>query len=262
MADENPQNRDEGKCPQNGVKWKDLMSTLIMDRLEASFGNCRDDELPQTMAQTTQNMTNNCDECQQCNTSGGESSSTKYFDSVWNDDTCHQHSTTDHDSVACTSLLNGCSTDGFLNGNNSCCKCNMKPQLYSETNHLNSKESISEKIKKNETANIQQQVEIFRKRVECMLKMNCQLQSELKKTIRTNLLMEQYISWPYAVNNGKVEFPGRNDLDQRFDCLSEELKKIRNDLKPIQNDKYIVSKLEKILHIPLPGCLNICNKCE
>lgn len=51
------------------------------------------------------------------------------------------------------------------------------------TNHLNSKESISEKIKKNETANIQQQVEIFRKRVECMLKMNCQLQSELKKSV-------------------------------------------------------------------------------
>ncbi|KAE9530795.1 hypothetical protein AGLY_011257 [Aphis glycines] len=124
------QNRDEGKCPQNGVKWKDLMSTLIMDRLEASFGNCRDDELPQTMARTTQNMTNNCDECQQCNTSGGESSSTKYFDSAWNDDTCYQHSTTDHDSVACTSLLNGCSTDGFLNGNNSCCRSNMKPQLY------------------------------------------------------------------------------------------------------------------------------------
>jgi len=93
------QNRDEGKCPQNGVKWKDLMSTLILDRLEASFGNCRDDELAQTMARTTQNMTNNCDECQQCNTSGGESSSTKYFDSAWNDDTCHQHSTTDHDSV-------------------------------------------------------------------------------------------------------------------------------------------------------------------
>lgn len=93
------QNRDEGKCPQNGVKWKDLMTTLILDRLETSFGNCRNDELPQTMARTTQNMINNCDECQQCNTSGGESSSTKYFDSAWNDDTCHQHSTTDHDSV-------------------------------------------------------------------------------------------------------------------------------------------------------------------
>lgn len=93
------QNRDEDKCTQNGVKWKDLMSTLILDRLEASFGNCRDDELPQAMARTTQNTTNNCDGCQQCNTSGGESSSAKYFDSAWNDDTCHQHSTTDHDSI-------------------------------------------------------------------------------------------------------------------------------------------------------------------
>ncbi|KAF0717169.1 Uncharacterized protein FWK35_00032950, partial [Aphis craccivora] len=232
---------------QNGVKWKDLMSTLILDRLEASFGNCRDDELPLTMLRTTQNTINNCDACQQCNTSGGESSSTKYFDSAWNDDTCHQHSTTDHDSIALADYNFQLSLEQLV------------PQ---QTNHLNSKESISEKIKKNETANILQQVEIFRKRVECMLKMNCQLQSELKKSIRTNLLMEQYISWPYSVNNGKVEFPGKNDLDQRFDCLSEELKKIRNDLKPIQNDKYIVSKLEKILHIPLPGCLNTCNKCE
>lgn len=55
--------------------------------------------------------------------------------------------------------------------------------LIFRTNHLNSKESISEKIKKNETANIKQQVEICRNRVECMLKMNCQLQSELKKTV-------------------------------------------------------------------------------
>lgn len=92
------QNRDEGRCTQNGVKWKDLMSTLILDRLEASFANCRDDELPRTMT-TTQNMTNNCDGCQQCNSSGGESSSTRYFDTASNDDTCHQHSTTDHDSM-------------------------------------------------------------------------------------------------------------------------------------------------------------------
>ncbi|XP_025205185.1 uncharacterized protein LOC112601665 [Melanaphis sacchari] len=261
MADENPQNRDEGKwlnSTQDNVKWKDLMSTLILDRLEASFDNCNN-KLPQTLTRTTQNMTNNCNGCEQYLTSGGKSSRTKYFGSAWND-TCHQLSTTDHDSIDCTSLLNDCSTDGFIDVNNSCCRCSMKYQLYSVNDHLNTKESISEKIKKNETENIKQQVEIFRKRVECMLKMNHQLQSELKKTIRTNLLMEQYISWPYAVNNGKVEFPGKNDLDQRFDCLFKELKKIRNDLKPIQNDKYIISKLEKILNIPLLGCLNTCDK--
>ncbi|XP_026811273.1 uncharacterized protein LOC113552624 [Rhopalosiphum maidis] len=263
MADENPQNPDEGNCrlnsTQDGVKWKDLMSTLIFDRLEASFDNYRDNKMPQMITKTTQNMTSNCDGCQQCPTSGGESSKTEYFG--WSDDSCHQLSTINHDSTACTSLLNDCSTDRCLDENNSCSKCSMnKPQLYCRTNHSNSKESISEKIKKNETENIKQQVEILRKRVECMLKMNYQLQSELKKTIRANLLMEQYISWPYSVNNGKLEFPGKNDLDQRFDYLFKELEKIRNDLKPIQNDKYIVSKLEKILHISQLKCLNTCNK--
>ncbi|XP_022179380.1 uncharacterized protein LOC111039999 [Myzus persicae] len=243
------------------VKWKDLMSTLILDRLEASFDNW-DDELPQKPAQMTQNTKTDCDIRPQCTTVGGESSRMEYFDSASCDDNLgHLHTNTDRDSIACTSVFYDCSTDGFLDGNNNCCRCSTKPQysLSSLSNNL-SRESVSEKIKKNEIENIKQQVEIYRKRLECMLKMNYQLQFELQKSIRKNLLMEQHITWPYAVNNGKVEFPGKNDLDQRFDCLFKELEKVRNDLKPIQNDNYIVSKLEKILHIPLPGCLNTCNK--
>ncbi|XP_008186300.1 uncharacterized protein LOC103310291 [Acyrthosiphon pisum] len=264
MADANPQNRDEGMSSNSAVdrvKWQDLMSTLILDRLEASFDNW-DDELPHTTGRMTQNTKTDCDcRSQQCTIVEGESSRMAYFDSAcYGDDIVN--TTTDRDSIACTSLLYDCSTDGFLDGNNSYCRCDMKPQysLSCLTNNPSSRESISEKIKKNETENIKQQVEIFRNRLECSLKINYQLQSELKKTIRKNLLMEQYITWPYAVNNGKVEFPGKNDLDQRFDCLFKELEKIRNELKPIQNESYIVRKLEKILHIPLPGCLNTCNK--
>lgn len=95
--------RDEGMW-SNGVldeNLEDLMSTLILDRLEASL-----DELPQF----TQNVINSCDGCpQQTTCTGGESSKTEYFDSVWNheDNIGHlQHcTTTDNDSIVKTYII-------------------------------------------------------------------------------------------------------------------------------------------------------------
>jgi len=83
----------------SNVKWKDLMSTLILDRLEASFHNWNDD-LPQTTAQMAQNTKSNCDVRPQCTTVGGESSRMEYFDSACcDDDTGHLHMTSDRDSI-------------------------------------------------------------------------------------------------------------------------------------------------------------------
>jgi len=96
------QTRDEemwSNSALDGVKWKDLMSTLILDRLEASFDNLND-ELPQTTAQMTQNTKTDCDGRSQYTTVGGESSRIEYFDSACCDNhTGHLYTTTDRDSI-------------------------------------------------------------------------------------------------------------------------------------------------------------------
>jgi len=96
------QNRDEGmrlNSSVDGVKWKDLMSTLILDRLETSFDNW-DDELPHK-TRMTQNTKTYCDGRTQCTTAEGESSRMEYFadSACYDDNTGHMHTTTDHDSI-------------------------------------------------------------------------------------------------------------------------------------------------------------------
>jgi len=93
-------NRDEDMRSNSvdGVKWQDLVSTLILDRLEASFDNW-DDELPHTTGRMTQNTKTDCDgRPQQCTIVEGESSRMAYFDSACYDDDL-VHSTTDRDSI-------------------------------------------------------------------------------------------------------------------------------------------------------------------
>lgn len=102
------QNRDEhmwSNSALDGVKWKDLMSTLILDRLEASFDNNWEDALSQTTVQVTQNTKTDCDDGRpQCTIVGRQSSRMEYFDSVCNyddddDHTGYLHTTTDRDSI-------------------------------------------------------------------------------------------------------------------------------------------------------------------
>lgn len=96
------QNRDEGMWSNSavdGVKWKDQMSTIILNRLEASFDNW-DDKLPHATGKMIQNTETDCNGRPQCTIIEGESSRMEYFDSAcYDDDTGFMHTPTEHDSI-------------------------------------------------------------------------------------------------------------------------------------------------------------------
>ncbi|VVC39549.1 Hypothetical protein CINCED_3A014376 [Cinara cedri] len=84
-------------------------------------------------------------------------------------------------------------------------------------------------INNNEAKNMIRQMEICRKREQCLINMNCQLQAELEKS------------------------------DKKFDCMFEMLINIEKDLKTAQEDNCLAAKLDKVLHLTLSRCSDNCD---